>query len=259
MLLLLFIVLSDQDYPLPCEYDNAYEQAQVLVFETDLPALNSPEFAQKIRQHLLYPEGQSLLQKLRPETIDKLRDYLISLNIPFADAVQFKPGMLMSVTVLSELKRQGINVQGVDQYYSDKAIAQGKQVGQLETPEQQISFIANLGVGDEDEFVSYLLESAVQLDGQLSDMTQNWRAGDIAALSSSSKIALLRSQFPQIFSSMLTQRNNAWLPQIEKMLYTDDIEYVLVGALHMAEDVGLLAQLKAKGYQVEQLDGCAIK
>ena len=51
----------------------------------------------------------------------------------------------------------------------------------------------------------------------------------------------------------MVERNNAWMPQIEALLTTEEVEFVLVGALHLVGDDGLLAQLSAKGYRVERL------
>ena len=49
------------------------------------------------------------------------------------------------------------------------------------------------------------------------------------------------------------RRNNAWIPQIEAMLNTNPTEAVLVGALHLVGNEGVLQQLRDRGYKVEQL------
>jgi uncharacterized protein YbaP (TraB family) len=38
------------------------------------------------------------------------------------------------------------------------------------------------------------------------------------------------------------------------MLKTGEVEFVLVGALHLVGDEGVIAQLAAKGYTVQMLD-----
>ena len=40
---------------------------------------------------------------------------------------------------------------------------------------------------------------------------------------------------------------------IEEMLYSDQVELVLVGALHLVGDQGLLQQLADRGYSVSRL------
>jgi len=44
----------------------------------------------------------------------------------------------------------------------------------------------------------------------------------------------------------------AWLPQIESMLTTPEIEMILVGVGHLVGSEGILNQLVERGYKVEQ-------
>ena len=41
-------VLTPKDYPLAKEYDLAYQAADKVIFETDMEAVSSPEFGQKM-------------------------------------------------------------------------------------------------------------------------------------------------------------------------------------------------------------------
>lgn len=45
-----------------------------------------------------------------------------------------------------------------------------------------------------------------------------------------------------------------WIPEIERLLDTGDVELVLFGALHLVGNEGVLALLEDRGYQVEQVD-----
>jgi uncharacterized protein YbaP (TraB family) len=59
--------------------------------------------------------------------------------------------------------------------------------------------------------------------------------------------------YPELYASMLADRNRRWIPQLEAMLETPEVEFVLVGVAHAASDDGVLKLLKAQGYTVEQL------
>jgi uncharacterized protein YbaP (TraB family) len=83
-------------------------------------------------------------------------------------------------------------------------------------------------------------------------MTRAWRSGDMAALDEL-EAAPLRNEFPQIYRSLLLDRNDAWLPQIESLAQSQPVELLLVGALHLVGEDGLLAALAARGYSVRQL------
>ena len=250
-------VLGEQDYPLPCEYQLAYDQSEQIVFETDFSALNSPEFAQKVALQSVYPQGQSLEDKLTPKTFQLLNEYLNSRGIPFQSVAQLKPGMLLSVITLVELQRLNISAKGVDQFYANLATTDKKPLGQLETPKQQIELIVNLGENNEEKFIQYLLESMSKFEQSFSEIKQAWRDGELSKLSGASEMDKIRTDFPRLFNDLFTERNNAWMPQIETMLENKEVEYVLVGALHLVEQEGLLAQLKETGFTLQQLSGCS--
>jgi len=83
-------------------------------------------------------------------------------------------------------------------------------------------------------------------------MKQAWRRGDVSKLKELG-ITPFKNDFPEMHKALLIDRNNAWMPQIETMLKTRAVEFVLVGALHLAGEDGLLTQLSARGYKVRKL------
>ena len=58
--------------------------------------------------------------------------------------------------------------------------------------------------------------------------------------------------FPELMDMLLHQRNDDWIPMIEQMISSDGTEFLLVGALHLVGERGLLAQLRRRGYTVEK-------
>jgi uncharacterized protein YbaP (TraB family) len=118
--------------------------------------------------------------------------------------------------------------------------------------DDQIQFIANMGIGREDELLAFNLEDLEKLPGMWKSMKDSWRNGDMPKLYQETGISL-KNDFPEIYQSLLVERNDAWMPQIEALLKTTQVEFVLVGALHLAGEDGLLSRLAARGYKVRQL------
>jgi uncharacterized protein YbaP (TraB family) len=166
--------------------------------------------------------------------------------------VNFKPGMVVTMMTMVELQRLGIDGVGVDAYYSARAIEDRKKLGQLEAVETQIAFLANMGAGQENEMLSFSLSDVEQLPVMMKSMKDAWRRGDMEKLEKLG-ISELEKDFPKVYKALLLDRNNAWMPQIEAMARTKEIELVLVGALHLAGRDGLLAQLKARGYKINMM------
>ena len=245
-------VLSQSDYPLPTAFETAYKQAATIVFETDTVKLQTPVYQQKMMQGVVYSDGRSLKSVLSAETFAELEKYAQSRGVPIANLIPLKAGMAAMTITMIELQRLGLLGTGVDDFYQNKAMGDGKKVGELETVDQQLEFIFGLGEGQEDDFVKYTLRDVKEIPVMMADMKEAWRKGNMKELG---RIALtpLKEEFPKIYDSLLVKRNNAWLPQIKKMLRSKEVELILVGALHLVGDDGLLQQLGKQGYKVQQL------
>ena len=79
-----------------------------------------------------------------------------------------------------------------------------------------------------------------------------WRHGDTARLAT--LLSKEYREFPALYRPLVTDRNQHWLPQIERFLKDDRNTLVVVGALHLVGDGGLLELLRQDGYQPLQLD-----
>ena len=246
-------ILSPSDYPLPDAYKSAYKEADTLVFETDIAALNAPEFAMKSMELLTYGDEGSLADDVSETTLAALRAYLDERGVPIERFMKMRPAMVGLALSMIEFQRMGLTSQGVDQFYFSKAIGDGKDVNWLETPEEQLAFIAELGDGDEDAYLKYSMLDIEQLPEMLPKLRENWRNGDMDGIYRLS-MKEFKAEYPEVYFSVLTERNNAWLPDLVTMMKTPETEFVLVGTLHLPGENGVLAQLKQQGYSVEQIN-----
>ncbi len=245
-------LLAKDDYPLPKQFDTAYQYSAKLILETDTSKMQQPDIQQAMMQKAMYPEGVTIQSKISPHTYQALKTHCLSRGIDLEQLAQFKPGLLSVILTMTELKKLNISSMGVDDHFSHKAKKQTRTMGYLENLEDQLSLIANMGKGQEDAFIQYTLEEITQLESMFNELKSSWRLGDIETLT---KIAIkpFKKDFPILYNELLVKRNNNWLPQIKDMLKTKEVELVLVGALHMAGEDGLIQQLRQSGFQVEQL------
>lgn len=245
-------ILSAADYPLPPEFEAAFAQADKLVLETNLLQLQDPQFQQTMQREVSYRDGQNLKQYLRPETFKALEDFCAIRGIPVSSLIGFKPGMVSMMLTMIELQRLGLVGIGVDAYFNTRALEENKALGQLETAEQQLGFIAGMGIGQEDALIAYSLRDIDDLAQLMRSIKFVWREGNMPGLEA---IALkpLIDDFPAIYESLMLSRNRAWLAQLDAMMQSPEVELILVGVLHLAGEDGLLDQLAAKGYKLRQL------
>ncbi len=68
-------------------------------------------------------------------------------------------------------------------------------------------------------------------------------------------VADMRTQQPRLYQRINVDRNDAWVPKIRRILDQpgDDDALVVVGALHLLGDDGVVGKLRARGYQVERI------
>jgi len=245
-------LLKAEDFPLPAQFDLAYQNSEGLVLEADLEAFSQPGAQMELSKQATWQDGSDLSDHVRPETLERLRTSLETYGIPIEMIMGYKPGAAATTVALLELQKLGISQAGVDAHYDRKARDDGREIEGLETLEQQMTFIAEMGMDNPDAFLNYSLDDLEGLEAVMGQMTAAWRKGDMNELA----ILLteeMRSMYPEVYKNLLTDRNEAWLPKLLEMLEDPDVELVMVGAGHLAGKGNVLELLEKAGMKVEQL------
>lgn len=245
-------LLPPAQYPLPAEFDAAYQQSDVLVLETDLSKMQDSSSAAMLQQYLLYPAGTTLSSKLSAKTRGQLQPLLQKHQLTEAQVDAFKPGMLVTQLTLLELQQQGFSAAGVDQHFLTQAQQHNKSLRYLEAVEFQLKLLGELGEGREELFLQHALSDVSQSAELMAKTLSAWRSGDLAQVQQL-VIEPVQTADPQTFQQMFVARNQVWLPQIQAMFGNKERELVLVGLGHLAGSDGVLALLQQAGYQVEVL------
>jgi uncharacterized protein YbaP (TraB family) len=149
--------------------------------------------------------------------------------------------------------------QGLDTYLMQRAAAQGKATGGLETIQTQLGVLDSTPMTEQVISLKEFLDKPTEMPGMLSDLHQAWRDGDIARLDTLTREEM-RSKTPETYRIVNSERNDAWVPQIQQMLdgQKKGDTLVVVGALHLLGEDGVIEKLRAKGYTVERVcSACA--
>ncbi len=245
-------MLRAGDFPLPAEFHQAYAAADSLVFEVDPAAMNDPTFAIRLMREGSYSDGRTLESVLSVEAYSALADQCRKSGLPIEMLQKFKPGMAVLMITVNDLMKAGVSQEGVDMHFAKQAKADGKTIAALETIDFQLDLITSLGDGIENEIVLYSLQDLNQLSKLFDKMITAWRIGDVDTINQ--LFVADMAEYPEIYNIMLKDRNERWLPQIEAMLQSEPVEFVLVGVAHIPGKHGLMALLEAKGYNVTVVD-----
>lgn len=243
-------MLKASDYPLPEEYPAALEASEVVVFETDMMTMEDPAFGMKVAQAMMLPAGTTLESTLEPDTWQALQAFAADSGFPLAQFQMFQPAMVSITMTVLEMQKLGF-AEGVDKYYFDQARKLEKSIQSLETPDEQLQLLVSMIDVDPDEMIAVTLKDLETLPETLDETVAAWRRGDTDALDDFMG-KRMRTEVPELYDLMITERNRNWTEQILGMLETPETEFVLVGTMHLAGDDSVQSMLEDKGVKVRR-------
>lgn len=246
-------MLSASDYPLPEAFNLAFSEAQHIVFEVDIGAASSPELQAKFLPIMLLQDGTVLQSKLSADTFVSLQNYMTERGMDISRLNGFSPaGISLTLTVL-EMQRLGITEEhGVETYFTKLARQSAKDVLALETIDQQIQYLNRLNDLDADMLVNSTLRDAQALGTEWNKMIDAWKEGDVKRIEPLSLNPMI-DEAPDLYQYLLVERNRNWASKINDYMSSTEVEFVLVGALHLAGNDSLLKMLESEGYSIRQL------
>lgn len=244
-------LLSKDDFPLKSEFDEAYYNSDDIIFETDVSKFKNLELSKFIQEEIMYKNGKSIKDFLTKKTYESLKIYLKSKKLPLY-LLKMKPGFLISHLSMIIYSEEGMNLPGVDKYFEKKAKKQNKEIFYLEEAKEQIEYISNMGRGNEENFIKYNLSEMGKASKQIALIKKSWINGDIELIEKEIMYDF-KLKFPKTYEELFVKRNKNWMPKIEKMFISKDIEYVLVGFLHLVGEDSILYKLKKLGYKIEKI------
>ena len=248
-------VLSEEDHPLPEEFAQAYADAQEIVLESDLAGAGSADFQQRMVAAMVFTDGRTLSSELNEDTYAKLAAFMAERQIPIEQFAPFQPWGVSLILSVEEYRALGMVPEyGVDAHFAEQASADDKTILSLETLDQQLEFLSSLADMDPNLAIEYTLQDLESASDWLGELKDAWHDGDLARIENNAVAIRFKDDFPDVYETLLVSRNNNWMPQIVDMFGDDEKEIVLVGALHMVGEDGLIAQLEEQGFSVVQLD-----
>jgi hypothetical protein len=242
-------VLRRQHYPLEWPIEQAFDRAQVVVFETDLGGMMSPELRRALSQR--GRRAGVLRRQVSRETYRKLGAYLEGFGMPPTLLDHSAPWHAGAVVMVMELERQGYDpLWGVDNYYFRRAEKYGKRTEGLVSLDEHMRMLAELPLPDGDAYLQAMLRDAETLRSMLRDVVRAWKGGEADRLA-----ALVNAGFtehPGLRDHLLVRRNKQWIPAIERYLAGDEPALVIVGAGHLVGEDSVIELLRRNGHVVEQ-------
>jgi uncharacterized protein len=231
--------------------DSAFREAHTVVFEADVNgAAAQRDMMTFISKQGLFQDGRQLTSLMTAAEVDAFGAAAGEVGLP-VDALQaMKPWFAAMNLSVEKMKLDGFaGESGVDSVLEIEARTAGKQVAYLETIAQQLGRLAAL---PEPVQVDFLINTVDAIDGggaELDLLVAEWADGDAAGLARILSDAALWGS-PEVYASVLKDRNADWVPQITAMLDTPGTQLIAVGAGHLVGNDSVIAMLRAQGYTV---------
>jgi uncharacterized protein len=196
---------------------------------------------------------------IAPADREKIEKYISGLGYPAAFAHHLKPWFLAILTGLPkcEAERESLNLPEVDQFLAETARDLGVKVIGLETPDEQLTAIANM----RPEVAATLLTLTARDPGLNDDLYATMlrlyresRPAEIVAIADAiGGLSEAERAAQDEFIGALLQGRNATMAERAAPLLTSGGAFIAVGALHLSGKTGLVERFRADGYSVTKV------
>ncbi|QXC30476.1 TraB/GumN family protein [Aeromonas sp. FDAARGOS 1409] len=237
-------------YPLPDPVERAWQQSRALVMEVDMTHISQAQW-QEMGAITRLVDGKTLKDHL---PIDLYRRTLIAAGqngLNESMLAPLRPWFAAITLTQAALERTGFRGEfGVDQHFAKRANDGGKPIIGLETLLEQLGYLASVG-DNQTLMLESTLDELPELEKGFTEVMAAWQNGDQATL-----INLLKEEMapPKLQAwleqTLLAERNRNW---VKKWPSLPNESFIVVGALHLYGEHGLLALLEQQGWRITPL------
>lgn len=237
-------------YPLPDPVERAWQQSRALVMEVDMTHISQAQW-QEMGAITRLVDGKTLKDHL---PMDLYRRTLIAAGqngLTEAMLAPLRPWFAAITLTQAALERTGFRGEfGVDQHFAKRANDGGKPIVGLETLLEQLGYLASVG-DNQTLMLENTLDELPDLEKGFAEVMKAWQDGDQATL-----INLLKEEMapPKLQAwleqTLLAERNRNW---VKKWPGLPNESFIVVGALHLYGEQGLLALLEQQGWRITPL------
>lgn len=232
------------------EIRRAFDASGELVTEIVEP--DKGDMGPKVAALAMAPDGPPLSQKLDAAARAKYIAAMKSAGIPWEAFERFKPWMAAVTLSIAPLGKLGYEAElGAEKTLAAAARAQGKRIGALETPEQQLGFFNSLPEDQQIAFLNATVDGMGDAEKDFAELVDDWATGKPDKLAEKMNESLETT--PELAKTLLFERNRTWAGKIKTMLARPGTVFIAVGAGHLAGRNSVQDYLKALGVKAKRV------
>lgn len=243
-------------YPLNDKIMAGFMDAEALVVEANTLVAN-PEDAAYLQQIILLEEGVTLDQMVSEEVYTEFVETSKAQGWPEGFYTKVKPwyaSLLVSSTKLNaDNYKFGL---GIDLYFQSLAYG-SKPIMEIEGVRYQLDMFDSFTDEQQEGLLSSSLGESGETSELLSGIMTNWKSGNVSELNDLLFAEEGETELEKaINETVWGTRNKNMAEYVIELLEadTEDDYFVVVGAGHMLNDDGIIVELEAAGYVVDQVE-----
>jgi uncharacterized protein YbaP (TraB family) len=236
------------------EVKQAFDQAQELVFEIDMPkdmSKMAEAMAPLMLRHATDQQGRTISSRLTAEENKKLAEALKPLGASPAAFDKFKPWFVNMMLSAVSAQKQGLtSANGAEEVLRRAAEGRKMKMGSVETVEQQIKMFDTMPDEAQLAQLKATLQQTEKDTDTLPRMLRAWNAGDADGLAKEMNAGM---PDPALRRALLENRNRAWAEWIDQRLDQPGTVFMAVGAGHLVGSDSVQTFLKQRGIGSERV------
>lgn len=242
-------------YPLPEPVMDAFTESKVLVVAREVDAGIDPAAAGGLLESKgSYTDGSNLQSHIKPITWQKTVELAKSFNISEESLNSMRPWLAALKLKNAALKQAGLD----DKLSVDKTFIKAgetlKPILELDPLEERIKSYETLTDAEQEQMLIRALYEADNKNGYFKSMVDFWKKGDGDALAYSlNRNAGAVSKSEKLLQDKNQAQSEAMADKVAEMSADGRTYFVIVDAKRLVGDKGIVALLKAKGFNASQL------
>ena len=244
-------ILRPSDFPLPAGFEEAYEQADVILTQSDPSQFNTSLLT---LNGLAISPQTNVANSLDAFVYDELSEYMLDeIGLDISGLGALRPHWMADLVVLMSAFDAGY-VTGVETYFQAKAVTDGKINWGLEEADDAM-FTRNINMLNEDGSALVAIALSEVKDEafttRLDALLDAWRTGDDDYIDD---VLVEPERLGELldFTRFFTERYVIWMNVFDDMLESSQKEFVLMDVRYLVGVDSFLVALQDAGYTVER-------
>lgn len=230
----------------------AFDEAGTVFFEVDTGPRGQVDATVLTTSLGLRNDGLRLSDRLDNYQLNLMEAAANNGNLTIAALDGMQPWLAAEYLTFAAAQNAGLSADlSADEALKSRAAREGKNVIYLEDLETQIRASADLPEYIQIDVLTETLERFNSLGLDATEIADQWSIGGTDYLTEK-LIRPMRSRAPEVFNSLLRDRNRAWAMRLSRFMEGSGTGFVAVGTAHLLGEESLLSELREQGYSVQR-------